>query len=93
MERDNVIKGITKQDFLNGRWFWCDTEGMMMMYVDDAIRPGHLVDKFLDVVFIVTEVGQLTADGYYKGRLSDDAVHSEIVFDECEVVKFSEVYS
>ena len=92
MEGDNVIKGITKQDFLNGRWFWCDAYGCFLQYVDDAWRPGHVVDRFLKVAMIVTEIKNNHAEVYWETP-GGTPTHSDIPFDECEVVSFSEVYS
>ena len=91
---EETVEGITKQDFLAGKWFWCDTYGMFLQYVDDAWRPGHVVDKFLNVVMVVTEIKNEYVEVCWEApKGSGTVTSSDIPFNECEVVKFSEIYS
>tara|TARA_R110000796_G_scaffold141242_1_gene257514 strand:+ start:259 stop:543 length:285 start_codon:yes stop_codon:yes gene_type:complete len=93
MERDNVIPSntLTRQDFLNGKWFWCEAYGMFLQYVDDAWRPGHVVDRYLNVAMVVTDIKEHYAAVYWNSP-GEQPTTSDIPFNECEVVKFSEVY-
>ena len=83
---------MTKQDFLNGKWFWSDQYESFFQYVDDAWRPGHVVDKFLNVAMVVTEVKNHHAEVYWWTP-GNSPTFSDLPFDDCTVVDFKSIYN